>query len=95
MHFLSEEDTINTPFSEKPYAQFTSEQTLDSSGLSHVERSTHGQTENEIWHLLRHGRLTNSRFGKIFNRLKSTNSDKFICKTMGSNEVGGDRRAMS
>ena len=70
---------------------------MESSALSRVERSICGQAENEIWHLLRHGRLTSSRFGEIFNPLESTNSDKFVCKIMGynNNEVGGDGRAMS
>ena len=94
-HFLYEEDTVDTPFSDKPYAQFTSEQTLDSCALSRVERSTCGQAKNKIWHLLRHGRLTSSRLGEIFNQLESTNSDKFVCEIMGYNEVGGDRTAKS
>ena len=49
---------------------------------------TCGLAENKIWHLLRHGRLTSSRVGEIFNRLESTNSDKFVCEIMGYNEVG-------
>jgi len=37
-----------------------------------IEEATRGQSDCELWHALRNGRLTSSRFGEIRNRKQTT-----------------------
>ena len=48
-----------------------------------VEELTRGQAENRLWHDLRNGHLTSSRFGKVLHRRNSTASTCLVTEIMG------------
>ena len=63
--------------------KFVEDQVLDVATVGVVERSTRGQAANEIWHLIRNGRLTSSRFGEILRRRDSTPSNRLVTDIVG------------
>ena len=56
--FLPESAVTNNTVTEEMCTTFVSDQTLSPDTVACVERSTCGQAKNEIWHLLRNGRIT-------------------------------------
>ena len=42
--------------------------------------------KNEIWNLLRNGRITSSRFGEILHRKASTSGDSLVAEITGYTE---------
>ena len=47
---------------------------LDTDDTEKIEEATRDQSDSELWHALRNGRLTSSRFGEIRNRKEMTDS---------------------
>ena len=45
---------------------------LDFDNVAGIEAATRDQGDRELWHTLRNGRLTSSRFGEIRNRKETT-----------------------
>ena len=43
-----------------------------------IEIATRGQLECELWHALRNGRYTSSKFGEILRRRPSTDSRRLV-----------------
>ena len=48
-----------------------------------IEGATKDQSDCELWHALRNGRLTSSRFGEIRNRRLTTDSKRLVKDIMG------------
>ena len=48
-----------------------------------IEIATREQSEGELWHALRNGRLTSSKFGEILRRRPSTDSRRLVRDIMG------------
>ena len=47
--------------------------TVSSDEVAKIEEATRGQGENDLWIVLRNGRITSSRLGEILHRRESTN----------------------
>ena len=56
---------------------------LDIDDIGRIEAATRDQNDSELWHALRNGRLTSSRFGEIRNRKETTNSRRLVRDIMG------------
>ncbi len=75
---------------------FVADQVIDQKTVDVVERSTRGQAGNDIWHLVRYGRLTSSRFGELLHRRETTSSTRLVTEIMGYKENTASRsRAVS
>ena len=48
--------------------EYLSKAKIDIHVVESIEGATRDQSDNELWHALRNGRLTSSRFGEIKNR---------------------------
>ena len=59
---------------------------LDSDDVERIEAATGDQSDSELWHALRNGTLTSSRFGEIRNRKETTNSSRLVRDIMGYGE---------
>lgn len=56
---------------------------LDIDEIERIEVATRDQNDSELWHALRNGRLTSSRFGEIRNRKERTDSRRLVRDIMG------------
>ena len=84
--FLPESAVTDNVVTEEMCTAFVSDQTLSPDTAACVERSTRGQAKNGIWHLLRNGRITSSRFGEILHRKASTSGDRLVAEITGYTE---------
>ena len=57
--------------------------TISSDEAAKIEEATRGQGENDLWIVLRNGRITSSRFGEILHRRESTNPRRLVRDFMG------------
>ena len=57
--------------------------TISSDETAKIEEATRGQGENDLWVVLRNGRITSSRFGEILHRRESTNPRRLVQDFMG------------
>ena len=56
---------------------------LDIDDTERIEAATRDQSDSELWHAMRNGRLTSSRFGEIRNRKETTDSRRLVRDIMG------------
>ena len=57
--------------------------TLSQEEVDQIEKATREQTDSKLWHALRNGRLTSSRFGEILHRRQTTDSRRLVKDIMG------------
>jgi len=56
---------------------------ITSDKAAKIEETTRGQGENNLWMILRNGRITSSRLGEILHRRESTNPKRLVRDLMG------------
>ena len=56
---------------------------LDTDDVEIIEAATKDQSDSELWHVLRNGRLTSFRFDEIRNRKETTSSKRLGRDIMG------------
>ena len=57
--------------------------TISNDEATKIEEATRGQGENDLWIVLRIGRITSSRFGEILHRRESTKPRSLVRDFMG------------
>ena len=57
--------------------------TLSKEEVDQIEKATREQADSKLWHALRNGRLTSSRFGEILHRRQTTDSRRLVKDIMG------------
>ena len=80
-------DKVDTSALVEPTLQdcrdFVSAMVLPASLASAIEENTRGQADNELWHSLRNGRITSSRFAEVCRRRPTTDPKRLVSQLMG------------
>jgi hypothetical protein len=65
--------------------------TLSQEEVDQIEKATREQADSKLWHALRNGRLTSSRFGEILHRRQTTDSRRLVKDIMGYRKANVSR----